>query len=224
MFEVEVKFIPSGTRGKRPRDTRIVIATDRLHPRLRQLQAEGHAASASAKLDGTCARVENGILMKKRDLKPGRSPPEGWMQTDQSRDGDAHRIGFVPVDEGDVWFKDARVGDDSIRVLMPDGTMGERSLVDLSTVTLELLGPKVQGNPHNLQRHCFYLHGSIQLDNFPCYGPLDRVKDWFKADTQARDLEGVVLNVGGELFKVTWKHLEMLDTAVDPSTNNILMQ
>lgn len=120
----------------------------------------------TVKIDGTCCKVEDGVLYKrydrklsknaKRKLKQGgyipknedyKTAPEGWQAAEPGpNQHTGHWPGWLPVSKDapeDKWHVEA--WDDKCGVF-PDGTY-------------ELVGPKIQGNPYNLTRHQLEIHG-----------------------------------------------------------------
>lgn len=116
----------------------------------------------TVKYDGTCCMVRDGRLFKRYDrkltkaankrkrrghkgpwgLQDFKPAPDDWEAAEaEANQHTGHWPGWVPVGDGpqDQWHREAR-GD------QPDGTY-------------ELVGPKVQGNPHGLSDHRLWPHG-----------------------------------------------------------------
>lgn len=109
---------------------------------------------ATEKLDGTSCMIRDGKLFKRYDAKKGRTPPAGFEPTEETQnEHTGHWPGWVPVndDPGDKWHRAALEAD-------PD-------LVD---GTYELIGPKVQGNPHEVGIHQLIAHGAYKPEDVPC--------------------------------------------------------
>jgi hypothetical protein len=125
---------------------------------------------ATAKFDGTCCLIKDGKLYARYDLKPVKgkgpkyeagilikfciredfkTPPEGFIECDDSDMYLGHIMGWVPV-EGNEKFYPYHVNAydryDGMRELLRDGTY-------------ELVGPKIQGNPHQLTNLALFKHG-----------------------------------------------------------------
>lgn len=114
------------------------------------------------KLDGTCCLVRDGKLFKRYDRKVTRKAkkrgapfkpedfkpaPEEWEPCeDEPNVHTGHWPGWHPIGDGpeDRYFREAW---ENCRT---------RGLYD---GTYELLGPKIQGNPHNLVNHELKRHG-----------------------------------------------------------------
>lgn len=157
-----------------------------------------------------------------------------------------HNIGFMPLEEknkDDQWFFEAYPLDTDgkhimtkITALVPvlekqtDGlyiTHMEYKDIDINTLenqSVEFMGPKINGNPHKLQKHCIVPHGCIELKSFPDLtqfideetlqtkpGALDAIKKWFNDDPLAPFAEGVVIHLpeSGRLYKLHRHHLDM---------------
>lgn len=126
---------------------------------------------ATRKYDGTCCKVENGKLWKRREVKPGKTVPPEFVeeQLDQTT---GKRVGWMPVDcndKQDRYHCEAFDG-------QPNGTY-------------ELLGPKVQGNSEKLEKHILFPHSEAEV--FPdCPRSFLLLKSWLAV----RDIEGVVFH------------------------------
>lgn len=165
------------------------------------LAGEGRA---TLKVDGTCCKVESGVLFKRHDRKltkaasrrrrKGQSgpwrpedftpAPEGWEPCEPEPNvHTGHWPGWLRVGEGpeDQWHREAFEG-----LTLEDGTY-------------ELVGPKVQGNPHGLDSHELWRHGEV-LDEVP--RDFDGLKEWFREHR----VEGVVWHhPDGRMVKVKRK-------------------
>ncbi len=104
------------------------------------------------KLDGTCVLIRGLSVFKRREVKAGKAPPDGFelIETDPKT---GNRVGWVAVGDGpeDKWHREAL---QNLDALLPGGTY-------------ELCGPKVQGNPEGYPEHTLRRHGSIGLDDVP---------------------------------------------------------
>ena len=121
------------------------------------------------KIDGTCCLIKEGVLWKRREVKKGKPIPFVFRQ-------EAHdlisgkRFGWVPVTPEDTWHQEAWEMGGHFK---PDGTY-------------ELVGPRVQGNPENYDRHVLLRHGEQELDQVPT--GFDELAEWLRG----RDMEGIV--------------------------------
>jgi hypothetical protein len=109
---------------------------------------------ATVKWDGTACLVRDGVLYKRYDAKKGKTPPEGFEPAEAAPDAlTGHWPGWLPVSDSaeDKWHREAWEREPA------------RGLRD---GTYELIGPKIQGNPHGLSVHQLIQHGNIQIE--PC--------------------------------------------------------
>src|SRR5581483_242680 len=130
---------------------------------------------ATRKIDGTSVLMRGNRMFRRRELRAGDLPPEGFELADYDAQTEK-TVGWIPVGEGpeDRWYREAKTGADT----WPDGTY-------------ELIGPKVQGNPEKSQFHVIIRHGA---QHGPA-GPLEGVPRDFnglRAYLDGRDIEGVV--------------------------------
>ncbi|MGV1100081.1 RNA ligase 1 family protein [Thiovibrio sp. JS02] len=126
---------------------------------------------ATRKYDGTCCKIENGKLWKRREIKPGNSAPADFVE-EQLDQNTGKCVGWMPVDcndKQDRYHCEAFSG-------QPDGTY-------------ELLGPKVQGNPEKLGKHILLAHADAEIFN-GCPRDMKSLKAWLAG----RDIEGVVFH------------------------------
>lgn len=145
---------------------------------------------ATRKFDGTCCKVENGLLFKRYDAKRGKVPPAGFVPAQDPDPVTGHWPGWLPIGDGpdDRWFREAWwwVSDQAGMALTRDGTY-------------ELIGPKVQGNPEGSNMHILIRHGAEILDAPRTF---DALREWFKG----RDIEGIVWHRdNGDMVKIKAK-------------------
>lgn len=138
---------------------------------------------ATEKVDGTCCMVRDGKLYKRYDAKHGKTPPEGFEPAQDAPDEHTgHWPGWLLVGDGpdDKWHREAWSEAWNYR--------DEKTLRD---GTYELVGPKVQGNPYDLDEYQLRRHGdTILLDAPHTYAELNV----YLLDN---DIEGIV-----------WHHLD----------------
>lgn len=128
---------------------------------------------ATEKFDGTACMVRDGVLWKRYDCKRGRTPPTGWEPCEAApNEHTGHWPGWVRVGDGpaDRWHRETYA---TYTSGLPDGTY-------------ELVGPQINGNPHNIRERIFLRHGSIKFDDAP--RDFDGVRDFL----QSREIEGIV--------------------------------
>ncbi|WP_114945959.1 DUF5565 family protein [Microvirga calopogonii] len=125
------------------------------------------------KIDGTCCMVSEGKLWKRRELRKGETPPDGFSLADHDPETEK-LVGWVPVGDGpeDRWHREAFARWDSLK----DGTY-------------ELVGPKVQGNPENYPQHELVAHDSLAL-NADVPRDFDGLRSWL----EGQDIEGLVFH------------------------------
>ncbi len=126
---------------------------------------------ATRKWDGTCCMVKGGVLYKRYDAKKGKTPPEGFIPAQDPDEKTGHWPGWLAVGDGpdDRWHREAFILDNGN---LPDGTY-------------ELVGPKIQGNPECMERHCLIPHG-IHFLNAP--RDFDSLREYLRHE----DMEGIV--------------------------------
>jgi len=137
--------------------------------------------SVTGKIDGTCTLVKDGGMFKRRDLKDLSNAPAKWFQTADEFNG--HWIGFMPLEQGDPHLMCHPLRDgvepttrnlknpesydlSRVRALfLVDGTMQMKivSTESLNGKTVEVIGPKLNNNPHGLEFHCVITHGEIEI-------------------------------------------------------------
>lgn len=131
--------------------------------------------TATRKYDGSSALVRHGKLYKRYELKPGNMAPSDFELID-SDEKTGKKIGWVQVGWGndDKWFREAIPGGNPDKVNLPDGTY-------------ELIGPKVQGNPEQLDLHQLFPHANAETyENVPT--DYDGLEEWLID----KDIEGLV--------------------------------
>ena len=138
---------------------------------------------ATLKIDGTSCLVQDGKLYKRYDAKKGKTPPEGFMPSQEPDPHTKHHPGWVPVsadNPADKWHCEAFANFEG-----EDGTY-------------ELIGPKVQGNLYNLDKHELVRHGIKTFDEEPPRS-FAELKKWF----ETHDIEGIVWHRdNGDMVKI----------------------
>lgn len=136
---------------------------------------------ATVKIDGTCCMAEGGMLYKRYDAKHGKKPPANFRPAQDADPVTGHWPGWIPVgDEPESrWHREALSAG-----VPPDGTY-------------ELIGPKIQGNPHGLDYHALVPHGETILGNVP------RDFEGLRAYLGQHEIEGIVFcHPDGRMAKV----------------------
>ena len=139
---------------------------------------------ATVKFDGTSCMIRDGKLFKRYDAKPGRTPLAGFEMSGEPDQVTGRVQGWVPVGDGpdDRWHREAFEWEP-----LEDGTY-------------ELIGPKVQGNPHREDRHRLIPHGDDVLTTAP--RTFDALRDYLYANP----IEGIVWHhEDGRMVKIKAK-------------------
>ena len=106
---------------------------------------------ATRKYDGTCVMRDDKGWWGRREVKPGKVAPEGFVDVDfDSATG--KRQGWEPIEQTPFIkaFREAIDGKHG----KPHGTY-------------ELCGPKINGNPEGYDRHVLIAHADAQRINLP---------------------------------------------------------
>ena len=169
------------------------------------LNGEG---DVTEKMDGTCCKIEDNVLYKRYDrklkkdvakrnrgnktfyplLSDFKEPPAGWEPCEKSFDPYTfHWPGWLEVDPNlpeDKYHIDAF----ECCVVYGEGSSSKCSIAwePYKDGTYELIGPKVQGNPHNVAIHMLCVHGHRQLKDVPT--SLEGLRNYFNHNV----IEGVV--------------------------------
>ena len=164
------------------------------------LNGEG---DATEKMDGTCCRIEDNILYKRYDrklkkkvikknkdnknfyplLSDFKTPPDGWEPCEKSFDPYTfHWPGWLEVDPT---LPENKFHIDAFEFCVFDGYM-HAAYKPYKDGTYELIGPKVQGNPHNTAIHMLLVHGHRALSDVPT--SLESLRNYFNYNI----IEGVV--------------------------------
>ena len=143
---------------------------------------------ATRKMDGTCCLVKDGKLYKRYEVKPGGTPPEGFVPANGIDENTGKQQGWLEVTgkSDEKWHIEAWQHKTS--QAFPDGTY-------------ELLGPKIQGNPENIGMHVLIKHSeATQLED--CPRDFEGIKDYLNFN----DIEGIVWHhPDGRMVKIKTK-------------------
>lgn len=144
------------------------------------------------KWDGTCCKIEKGILYKRYDAKNGKTPPPGFEPAQEPDPVTGHWPGWLQVGEGseDKWFREAYQQYDQKNPLshkLDDGTY-------------ELVGPAINRNKDKWSKHILIKHGVDEYKDVP------RTFDGLKKYFAEIDIEGIVWHhPDGRMVKIKKK-------------------
>ena len=129
------------------------------------------------KYDGTCVMWDGGHWWARREVKPGKTPPIGYIQVEHDEET-GKSVGWEPLEQSAFakWHAEAiRESDDQDWPHpWPHGTY-------------ELLGPKINGNPEGYETHVLLLHDAAdEVTSAP------REFDGLAAWLHAHPYEGIV--------------------------------
>lgn len=152
---------------------------------------------ATRKWDGTACMVEDGQLFKRYtwkvpDEKEAKFPPAGFIQTGEYIPERGKVEGWLPVGEGkeDKWHRQA-----AFTVLASGNKQDEIIIGPPEDGTYELLGPKVQGNPEEIDQHILIRHGDPDLHPQP-------PRDWVGLHSYFFGLALIGISIEG----IVWHH------------------
>lgn len=120
------------------------------------------------KYDGTCVMFDGGSWWARREVKPGKSVPGGFVKVDYD-ETTGKMVGWEPIEQSPF-----------AKIFI--SALDSR---DLEAGTYELCGPKVNGNPECFPAHTIVRHGQFELDAPRDY---DGLRIWLAA----HDYEGIV--------------------------------
>ena len=144
---------------------------------------------ATRKWDGTCCMIKGGEFYKRYYAKRGKTPPPGFLPAQEPDEVTGHWPGWLRVDDTskeDKWFREGFVNTDE-NLLALEGTY-------------ELVGPKINGNHENLDKHLLIPHGIDVIESVP--RTFDLLRSWLAA----HDIEGIVWrHPDGRMVKIKKK-------------------
>jgi hypothetical protein len=164
----------------------------------------------TAKMDGTCCLIKNDKIYARQDVKDISKAPDDWFPTAGiEKDKGGHIIGFRPLDvkKGDKWHLMA-IEKDKARFLEYNDdkfyyTM--KNINEFNGKTCELVGPHVNGNKHQLNKHAYIIHGNVEV-NAP-WRTHKEIQEWL--DNEGVIYEGIVIHnfENNKLYKCHRGHL-----------------
>lgn len=164
-----------------------------------------------------------------------KNKPENWYCTHMPNDDKGFKningnwIGFLPVlnngkIDNDKWHKDAILHDFSgfyeIEIIdnKPYKKITYFNELDEKGNTYELIGPKIQNNKYNLEKHYYIKHGTIILQN------MNINYDDLKSFLEKNIIEGVVIycKKSKMKFKLHYNHLKLDKNAYKKYISSII--
>lgn len=132
---------------------------------------------ATRKWDGTCVLIADGRYYKRREVNPAQQQPENFqlLETDETT---GKRVGWVEVDQSDPSNKWHMEGLKNLKKGLRDPY--------LPPSTFELCGPKIQGNPENLDEHTLIAHGVDRRGFVP--RDYDGLRLWLESNNNTEGL------------------------------------
>ena len=143
------------------------------------------------KLDGTCCMVQGGKLLKRYEVKQGKTPPAGFVSASEIDPNTGKQQGWILVGSGpeDQYHREAFAKE-------PYFESHRSHTADMNGKddgTYELIGPKIQGNPEHLNYHILVAHSSPWLElRTPARGGAQLDFQGIKAYLSKTDIEGIV--------------------------------
>lgn len=116
--------------------------------------------TATRKYDGTCCMFDGSSWFKRREVKPGKPIPAGFLQVNHDHNT-GKLMGWLAVEMTDKWHNEAI-----------------SNVKDPSPGTYELCGPKIQGNPEGFSCHVLVAHADAEELEVP--REYDGLSNWMK--------------------------------------------
>jgi hypothetical protein len=106
--------------------------------------------AATRKYDGTCVMFDGDRWWARREVKPGKTPPPGYV-AEETDPNTGKTVGWEPMEQSSF----AKFHAEAVEPLLG---FGEIIGAKVPAGTYELVGPKINGNPerckfHRLERH-----------------------------------------------------------------------
>lgn len=133
---------------------------------------------ATRKLDGTSCMYDGENWWKRREVKKGKSIPDGFKE-ETFDENTGKRTGWMPVEDSDKWHQEAIAQD------WANSDTIDSHPHDIGTY--ELIGPKIQGNPEDSAYHFMRKHLDCEKLDIPVVG-YDHLKTWLNENY----MEGIV--------------------------------
>jgi hypothetical protein len=104
--------------------------------------------TATRKFDGTCVKYDGAQWWTRREVKAGKTPPNGFVQ-EQHDEVTSKTVGWEPA------------GQSAFARYVVEAVERENRT---APGTYELCGPKVNGNPEGFPHHVLVSHGAVAFD------------------------------------------------------------
>lgn len=112
------------------------------------------------KLDGSACLCEGNALYRRKTLREGQyedGPPTDWRPAQDEPRGNGKWPGWVRCDRNDPA--------DQYHFAALENTKASDGVEIVEGATYELVGPKVQGNPHGWDNHFLIRHTEMEVPN-----------------------------------------------------------
>lgn len=107
------------------------------------------------KYDGTCVKFDGRAWWTRREVKPGKTPPLGFVAVEHD-EVTGKTVGWEPAEQS-AWRK-----------FLQEAITEQPGYINFDPGTYELIGPKVNGNPEGSKVHFLVAHQyAQQLDDVP---------------------------------------------------------
>ena len=117
---------------------------------------------ATRKFDGTCVMFDGERWWARREVKAGKQAPAGFTEIEHDLKT-GKTVGWEPAEQSGF----------AKHLLDADGYL------DARPGTYELVGPKINGNPEQLDRNSLVSHGELELEDVPL--DFDGLGAWLRA-------------------------------------------
>lgn len=141
-------------------------------------------AVPTRKIDGTAMMLdENGKWWARRIVKPGKDAPAGFQEV-AFDENTSKRVGWMPAEDSPFAKFWRKALDNEAEEFAPG--------------TFELIGPKINGNPENVEKDMLVAHGTTVIRGFPSAQEILNSDDPrallepFFSDFRGAGIEGVV--------------------------------
>lgn len=157
---------------------------------------------ATRKFDGTCCMIKDGLLYKRYDCKNGKTPPDGFIPSQEPDPITGHFPGWLLCDEDnndDRWrFEAFNEYKETVKKWNENPIRLKKSFI--KDGTYELCGPRINKNPEKYDKHFLIPHGKTQY--LGCPRTFEGLKEWFRG----KDIEGIVWHhEDGRMVKIKKK-------------------